>query len=250
MTSRQDRDDRLVGQIRSGIRAEGRVFGSLLIAALLIAAISFSAWKFHLPVQTAGLAALSVLILWIVFVYSVVRAVPPGSGNYDEAILRRTIDDQQRRWRWYFLFMFIVIGCLAAVITGTVLFLAGHSPAKSGPLFVGHSMLIPGPQASVLGVAVDLALFAIVAAFQVCFGPGFLAGARRRALNDEHTRALQHSAAMFGYLLSVIVMCAVFGAMAIRPQWGLVAMPGALAASVILPGLYFLILQWRAGHDG
>jgi hypothetical protein len=110
--------------------------------------------------------------------------------------------------------------------------------------------LIPGPLVSVLVAVVDLAFFAIVAAFQVCFGPGFLRGARRRALNDEHTRALQHSAAMFGYLLCVILMCAVLVALAIRPQWGLVIMPGAIAVVVILPGLTFLVRQWRAGCDG
>jgi Na+/H+ antiporter NhaD/arsenite permease-like protein len=96
----------------------------------------------------------------------------------------------------------------------------------------------------------DFAFFAVIAVLQVCFGPGFLTRARRRALNDEHTRALQHSAAMFGYPLCVILMCAVLCAMAIRPQWGFVVTPGAIAAAVILPGLYFLIRQWRAGRDG
>jgi hypothetical protein len=104
--------------------------------------------------------------------------------------------------------------------------------------------------AGMLVTVVDLACFAVVAALQVCFGPGFLRRASRRALNDEHTSALQHSAAMFGYLLCVILMCAVLAVLAIRPQWGLVVMPGAIAAAVILPGLYFLIQQWRAGRDG
>jgi hypothetical protein len=134
-------------------------------------------------------------------------------------------------------FVFIIVGGLAAMITGSVLFLAGHHLVRSGQMV------------SVLVVVADLAFFAVVAAFQVCFGPGFLTRAHRRALNDEHTRALQHSAAMFGYLLCVILMCAVLAIMAIHPQWGLVIMPGAIAAAVILPGLHFLILQWRAGRE-
>jgi len=47
-----------------------------------------------------------------------------------------------------------------------------------------------------------------------------------------------------------VVMCAVFAAMVVRPQWGVAAMPGAISAAIILPGLYFLVRQWRAGRDG
>ncbi len=105
----------------------------------------------------------------------------------------------------------------------------------------------PPPLVAVL--AVYLVMAAIRAAFQACFGPAFLTGAYRRALN-ELTRAMQCSAAMFGYPVSVVAMCAVFAAMMIRPQWGLAAMPGAIGAAVILPGLYFLVRQWRAGRNG
>ena len=130
-----------------------------------------------------------------------------------------------------------MVGGMAAMITAMALFLAGHHHTSDAMV-------------SVLVVVMDLALFAVVAAFQVCFGPGFLKRAYRRALNDEHTRALQRSAAMFGYLLCVILMCAALCILTIRPQWNLLIMPGAIAAAVILPGLYFLIRQWRAGRDG
>jgi hypothetical protein len=162
-------------------------------------------------------------------------SVPPVAGPYPEEILRKTIDDQHRRWRWIYAFVFIMVGGLAATITGLVLFLGGHPPARTGPM--------------IAVLVVDIAAFAIAAAFQVCFGPGFLRGAYRRALNDEFTRALQHSAAMFGYLLSVVLMCAILAAVALRPQWGLVILPGAIAAVVILPGLYVLVRQWRAASD-
>jgi hypothetical protein len=116
---------------------------------------------------------------------------------------------------------------------------------------------MPGARHTAFGVdpvaavfAMNLAGIAVVAALQVCFGPSFLTRTYRRILNDELTRAMQRSAAMFGYILSVVAMCLSLGAATIRPQWGLAAMPGAIAASVILPGFYFLILQWRAGRDG
>ena len=94
------------------------------------------------------------------------------------------------------------------------------------------------------------ALFALMNALIVCFGPTFLNGPLRRALRDELTRAQQHRAAMFGYILSVIAMCGVLVTQLYHAPWGLVALPGTIAAVVILPGIYFLILQWRAGRDG
>jgi hypothetical protein len=250
MIDLQHHDDELVAHIRGNIRAEGRMFGSLLITVLIVSALFVGILEFHLPMESTGMAALAVLLIWIVFVFRIQATVRPIAGPLDEKILRKTIDDQHRRWRWMYTFNFIVIGISAAMITAVVLLLAGHPPARPGPLFAGHPLPIPNPMVSVLIVVVDLAFFAVVAAFQVCFGPGFLSGARRRALNDEHTSALQHSAAMFGYLLCVISMCTVLCAIAIRPQWGLVMMPGAIAVAVILPGLYFLVRQWRAGRDG
>jgi hypothetical protein len=238
MIDRRDKDDGRVAQIRRGIRAENRRFWSLLVAFLIISAIFAGILQFHLPLETGGIAALAVLLVWIGFMFRNLGTVPSAAEPYDEEILRRTIDDQHRRWRWIYTFVFIVVGGLAAMITGLELFLASHHLPKSGPMV------------SVLVVVADLAFFAVTAAFQVCFGPGFLTRAHRRALNDEHTRAMQHSAAMFGYLLCVILMCAVLAIVAIQPQWGLVIMPGAIAAAVILPGLYFLMRQWRAEHDG
>jgi hypothetical protein len=250
MIEPRNRDDELVARIRSSIRTEGRVYWSLLVMVLTVSSLFVGILEFHLPMESTGIVALAVLLIWIAVVFRYINTVQPVAGPYDEDILRRTIDDQHRRWRWRYTFVFILIGGLAAMITHVVLLLAGHPPARSGPLLVGHPLLIPGPLIAVVITAVDLAIFAVVAAFQVCFGPGFLTGAYRRALNDELTRAMQRSAAMFGYLLCVILMCAVLGAMAVRQQWGLVVMPGAVAAAVILPGLYFLILQWRAGRDG
>ncbi len=245
MTGRQDNDDRLVGQIRGRIRTEGRMFRSLFIVALIMAAIFYGGWKFHLPIQTSGTAALSVLILWIVYAYVVIRAVPPVIGDYDDAILRRTIDDQHRRWRWAFFLTFLLTGGLTAAIylLPDLMSYLLHRRQLAAPATFGFN---PGNATLMM----YLAITAVFAAFQVCFGPRFLTGRYRRALNDEVTAAMQRSAATFGYLLAIAAMAGILCASAIRPQWGLAALPGALAASVILPGLYFLTLQWRAERDG
>jgi hypothetical protein len=238
MIDRRGSDDEVDAQIRKSIRTEARFFWSLLILVSAVSAILVGVLKFQLPMESSGIAAMVVLLAWVGFVFHTSRTVPPAPGQYDEDTLRRTIDDQQRRWRWFFGFMFCVVGGLAVAISLETL----------RPLYTIHLRSGVDPLAAVL--TMELAFAAIVAAFQVCFGPGFFTGAYRRALNDEFTRALQYSAAMFGYLFCVVVMCGVLGVMAMRPQWGVAAMPGAVGAAVILPGVYFLIRQWRAGRDG
>lgn len=237
MNGLRDTDD-LAARIRANIRAEERFGWSLLGAFAIISALFIGVLEFHMPMQTTGMVALAVLLVWIVLVFRIQGALRPVAGPYNEETLRRTIDDQHRRWRWLYIFIFIMVGGMAAMTTAMALFLAGHHPARSDAMV------------SVLVVVIDLAFFAVMAAFQVCFGPGFLKRAYRRALNDEHTRALQRSAAMFGYLLCVILMCGILCVLTIHPQWDLLMMPGAIAVAVILPGLYFLIRQWRAGRDG
>jgi hypothetical protein len=238
MLGLKDDDDDRVAKIRNNIRVEERFAWSGLIAFAFIAMLFLGILEFHLPRESTGMAAFAVFLAWVVFVFRGQTTMQHIAGLQDEETLRRTIDDQHRRWRWIYIFIFILVGCLAAMITGSVLLPAAHPLAR------------PGSMAGMLVTVVDLACFAIVAALQVCFGPGFLRGTHRRALNDEHTRALQQSAALFGYLLCVILMCAVLVVMALRPQWGLVIMPGIIAVAVISPGLYFLIRQWRAGRDG
>ncbi|HEX3674868.1 MAG TPA: hypothetical protein VHU87_11390 [Rhizomicrobium sp.] len=237
MIDRRDNDDELVAQVRRSIRIQGRVFGSLLVMFLSVSVIFLGILKFHLPKETASIAALIVLLIWITMVFRFLRAAPLTGGHYSEEILRRTIDDQHRRWRWLFVFIFINVVAYAIPISlWLALPAARHMPSGIDPAAAVFAM--------------NLAGVAVFAALQVCFGPSFLTRTYRRILNDELTRAMQCSAAMFGYVLSVVAMCLALGAATIRPQWGLAAMPGAIAASVILPGLYFLILQWRAGRDG
>lgn len=237
MIDRGDNDDELVAQVRRSIRTQGRLYGSLLITFLIVSALFLGILEFHLPLESTGFAALAVLLVWIAMVFRWSRAVPPTGGHYSEEILRRTIDDQHRRWRWLYAFAFINV-VFYAIPVSLALALPGarHTPWGTNPVATVFAMNLAG-----------VAVFAVL---QVCFGPGFLTRTYRRVLNDELTRTMQRSAAMFGYILSVVAMCLALGAATFRPQWGLAAIPGAIAAAVILPGLYFLILQWRADRDG
>jgi hypothetical protein len=237
MIDQRDNDDELVAQVRRSIRIQGRVFGSLLVMFLSVSAIFLGILKFHLPRESAEIAALIVLLIWITTVFRFLRTAPLAGGPYSEEVLRRTIDDQHRRWRWFYVFTFLNVVIYTIPVSLALAFPgARHAPLGADPVAAVFSM--------------NLAAVAVFAVLQVCFGPSFLTRTYRRILNDELTRTMQRSAAMFGYIFSVVLMCLALGAATIRPQWGLAAMPGAIAAAVILPGLYFLILQWRAGRDG
>lgn len=232
-------DDQRVARVRNNIRAEGRRAWSTLAMMVIVSAIFFGALEFHIPLESAGIAALAVLLVWLAAVFLDSRKIQPGTGHDDEDVLRKTIDDQHRRWRWLYAFSFFVVAALAAGMT----FALSMAGAR-------HILLNGGRMGAAMSAqSLDLSAFAILAALQICFGP-FLGRTYRRALNDELTRTMQRSAAMFGYILSVVVMCALLAVTAFRPQWGLVSMPGAIAALIILPGFYFLVLQWRAGRDG
>jgi hypothetical protein len=225
-----------VAQVRGNIRAEGRIGWSLLIAFLVVSALFLGIAEFHLPMESTGIVAFAVLLVWLAVAFLAQRKMVPRAGRDNEEILRKTIDDQHRRWRWYFALAFLLIAFLASMSSFVALTLPLSAHPKISPV--------------TLGTSANLMLWAVVVAFQVCFGPSFGKRNYRRAVNDELTRALQGKAAMFGYLLSIVMMSVALGITAMRWQWGLAAMPAAIAAVVILPGFYFLILQWRAGRDG
>src|SRR5664279_5652306 len=95
-------DAELVAQVRSNIRIEGRMYWSVLITFLIISALFVGILEFHLPMESTGMAALAVLLLWIAFVFRIQRTIQPIAGPIDEKTLRKTIDDQHRRWRWIY----------------------------------------------------------------------------------------------------------------------------------------------------
>jgi hypothetical protein len=235
----REEDGATVARVRNNIRIQGRIAWSLLATLAVMSAMFVAVLEFHMPLDNASLVVLGVLLLWLAIAFYSGRSFAPGADDQDERILRKTIDDQHKSWRWRYALIFFIVTAFAGLVT-FALSLSGL-----------HHTMVSGDPASA-GTSINFAWFAILAALQICFGPDFGVRSRayRRALNDELTRMMQRRTAMFGYVLCVVVLCTLLGVTAFRPQWGLVAMPGAIAAVIVLPGLYFLVLQWRAGRDG
>src|ERR1700761_77667 len=90
-----------VAQVRGNIRAEGRIGWSLLVAVLIVAALFLGIAEFHLPMESTGIVAFAVLLAWLAIAFTAQRKMVPRAGYDNEEVLRKTIDDQHRRWRWY-----------------------------------------------------------------------------------------------------------------------------------------------------
>lgn len=240
MIERDPSDNEIIARMEKSTRAEWRLVRTAFLLFAVLAAILFGGTWLHLPMALLGGVAFVLLLAWVLSVFRSRDYLPvPPEAYFDESILHKTIDIQQRRWRWIYVLYFGLVVQQTWGLTHTI-------------LRTSRADLMAGSEKT-FGLAViagALAFIALMSALMVCFGPTFLNGPQRRALRDELTRSQQHRAAMFGYILSVIAMCAVLTAQLYHPPWGLAALPGAIAAVVILPGIYFLILQWRAGHDG
>lgn len=239
MISRHPNDDEIVTKLRRSNRVQARV---LLLTAVLFAAevaVLLGGTAFHMPSRLVGGIGLVLLLTWVAILFRNSDFVPPPEAYLDENIFRKMIDDHHRRWRWVFLSFFGLLVMQATQVTLNFL----RASKVAFPMSSDTLLLLP------LSAGV-FAFLTLLTALQVCFGPGFFAGYYRRALNDELTRNQQRRAALFGYLLSIVAMSAVLIALMLRPQWGIAALPAAIAAAIILPGLYFLILQWRAGRNG
>lgn len=238
MPSRHPIDEPMIAKMERAARAQARMMWTMLLTFALITAILAAGFVLHLRQQLVGGVAFALMLVWIVSVFlNRDHWVAPPDAFTDEDLLRRTLDAQQQRFRWMYVFLFILLVVFAVTTTVTILY-----PLN---IAVAHN-IADRPEAIVF--AIELSMFALLIALVVCFGPMFLKGPLRRALNDELTRAQQHKAATFGYILSVIALCAILIAQLFHASWGALALPGAVAAAVVLPGLYFLVLQWRAGR--
>ncbi len=237
-------DDEIIAKVERAARAQGRMSWTVLLAFAAITALLAGGFVLHLPREVVGAPAFLVLLVWIVSVFLNRDYLPPSAEAFsDENLLRKTLDAQQQRFRWMYVFWFALLILFAAMTTITILLRRNAAVARHI-----HD-IVDRPAAMVL--AIELSVGALLMALMVCFGPMFLKAPLRRALNDELTRAQQHRAAIFGYILSVFALCAVLIAQLVHASWGALASPGAIAAVIVLPGVYFLIQQWRAGrgHD-
>lgn len=232
-------DDEMIAEERRSYRAQARLLSLTFALFVAMGAVFFGGTALHLPSGPIGGVALALLLLWVVSVFRNPSFIPPPEAYLNENILRKMIDDHHRRWRWMFALFFGLLAMLAGELT--LVFL--HASKATFP-FGGDARF---------GFTLFAAVFAFVAlltVLQVCFGPGFVSSTYRKALNDELTRAHQRRTAMFGYILAVMAMSAVLMVAMYKPQWGIAALPGVIAAVIALPGFYFLILEWRADRNG
>lgn len=239
---RHPSDEEIVAAIEKRSRIETRLMWTILALFAVMIAILFGGRTLHLPMELTGGIAFALLLVWVYFMFRTVShlsVLPQPAHEFDENILRKTIDIQHRRWRWVFILLFFALIQFAVQLTESVLRNIGTAVPMSSEERFG-SVFFAG----------IFAFFALLVMLQVCFGLNFFVRSYRHAVNDELSRAQQHRAAMFGYILSVNAMCGVMVTQIHHAPWGLVALPGTIAAVVILPGIYFLILQWRAGRDG
>lgn len=238
MTHDRKADDESIAKMERAARVQGRMLWTLLFAFAVITAILAGGLALHLSQEVVGVLAFVVLLAWILSVFLNRDFLPLSAGSFsDQELLRKTLDAQQRWLRWLYVFYFVPLILFAIIITISIL-----HPRNAA---VAH-LIIDRPVAMVF--AIELSMFALHATLMVCFGALYMKAPLRRALNDELTRAQQHKAAMFGYILSVIALCAVLMAQLVHASWGALALPGTITAVIALPGAYFLILQWRAGQ--
>lgn len=236
----QPSDETIIDQDKNRFRAQVQTLATLFGSFLALSAIGgvfllaqrahvFPAWL--ADTLTAAFLLLAVVVVFTSFNRNHVYLSDAAEYLQDENYLRKTIDMQHLRWRIQIAFLLFNLVVIAGVLTST---------------------LLGGPQLTppVALFAISYVLVAVAGGSAIAFGPGFMLPHFRRALNDELTRAQQAKAVRLGFFLAIAAMGGVLIAAICKPLWGIAALPGALAAAIILPGIYFLTLQWLSGRDG
>ena len=228
--------EQISAQEARSYRALVMAFGSFL--ALLAASILLflAARADFIPMGLMNFLVIALLVLWLLFIFLRVRpGMAPPEAAFGEEYWRKTIDIQHRRWRITIVITLLMLCELAYILTHVIL--------KASLL---HS---PDSDFGLLLISWTFAFSALLAVHTVAFGPGFFVPSYRRVLNDELVRAQHAKTVKFGYLLAIVEMCAVLVMAVYRPRWVIAALPSVIAVAIVLPGIYFLILEWRAGRD-
>ena len=235
MNNRPESDEEIAARERQRARMWSRkTLWSLLfwIACALLLVLAFN---FNVPQRLGAKLGLPealviwfpmilLVVVWIIFMIYRVRFAPtPGAMR--PGVQRRLVDDITRRQRW-----------LIAVFIPLTLILALNQRAPHGPgdwygpsIFVGYMLL---------------------AALMLVLGPGFLNRRYRAANADEMSRALRGRATGIGYVVAMAALSALYLAHLFAPQAQGLAILLAMSATFIVPALYYIIADWRAGHDG
>ena len=175
------------------------------------------------PITLALVISLLIVLAFRIF------ARPPKEAM-SERILRKQIDDHQKRWR----FLYILIAIMAIVLGTLPLSPHFRSPGVNSTLWLPHASFV---------------FVALMSALIICFGPGFLNASFRNAMNDELTRALRARASRLGFLIAVAGMGASYLVALYKPEWSVFVLSPVIAAAIAVPALYFVILDWRAGRN-
>ena len=230
MTNKPLSDKEIIAQEERSRRA---VFAMLAGFSVCVATaiLLFLASGAHLiSMWLVNVLGATLLLGWLLIAFMQAKPwTPPPAEAFGEEYLRKTIDLQHRRWRFQIVTLLFVLFAVAGVLTIMILHLRND----------GFFLSV---------VACEYAVFALIAVLTVSFGPAFFVPSRRRVLNDELTITQQGNAVRFGFVLAVIAMCGVLVTTAYNPQWGFAVLPLVIAAVIAMPGIYFLVLQWRAGR--
>jgi hypothetical protein len=237
MTTPSPSDDKIVAAVQRQTSAWRRLIVSGFCAALILLGLLIAAAVCGLP-QRLGLPAQSVhwlikgfpLILLAGMVLAVVtflRRYQPIAEIARPSVQDRLVDHDTRRQR----------GTLAGAVL-IVLFLGLTQPdAPTGQ----------GPGMGFTQIA--FVLIVLAAALMVVWGPGFLNPRFRRASSDEFSKALRGRAAALGYMVAMAVLGIDFCISEFAPVHTAEAIPLSLAAAFVVPALYYVIADWRAGRE-
>ena len=208
-------------------------FSALLATSILL---FFAGRADFIPMWLMNLVVIALLVLWLLFIFVRIKpGIAPPQEAFGEEYWRKTIDLQHRRRRTTIVFILLMLCQMAGLLTRAI--------------FKASLLQSPDSDFGVMAVSWTFGFMALLAVLTVAFGPGFFVPSYRRALNDELVRAQQAKTVQFGYLLAIIEMCAILVMAVYRPQWVIASLPSVIAVAIVLPGIYFLILELRASRS-
>jgi hypothetical protein len=218
-------DDEIIAEER---RKHRQAIVAGLISGLALVGFSVVVWDLRpsaldklLPF-VPPILMIAVLAAWYLF-------WRPAPGATSTRILGKRIDEFQGRFRLYLVVMVIIIGNQLL-----------RSPAPSDlPERSGF------PPRSLI-----LVLLLLTGASLIAFGFGWLNRRVGTVLNDELACALRFQVSRIGYLVLMAGLCAAYLSFLYRPDLLSVVFRSALFAGIALPALFYIGLEWRAGHGG
>jgi hypothetical protein len=168
------------------------------------------------------IAIVAVFAAWYLFW----RSAPEAMST---RILGKRMDEFQGRFRIMLVFMTILIGNQLL-----------HSPAPYAS---------PEPN-SFPPRPFTLVLMLLAAASLIAFGFGWLNQRFDMVRNDELARALRFQVSRIGYLVSMAGLCAAHLAFLYRPDLLSLVLRSGLFAGIVVPAIFYIGLEWRAGRGG